>query len=255
MAPDRYSSPAHRLLSLLCAATLLAFAIGGAPARAGIQPTPFLVFDVLQATASGPAYPTQPVQIDVGAPQFPPDPIIPVEILALSLRSVDTVLPINLGATPGPTNHEVTIDFMLGAIPVPNDGLPAVFDLLFDLHQHPDSGASAVMGVDPTPFIPADSFFDVFFEISLEDIGTVKHTAHFETLQPLAFSGVNVTSPQSPAFGTSFSLDPVVGANLDPAVPLFSVTLTGSFEPVPEPGTFALLGIGLAGLAARRWRQ
>jgi hypothetical protein len=247
-------TPGCRFLNLLCATALLAFASGSAPAHAGVEPTPFLEFSVLQSVASGSPYPTSPILIDVRVPIPPPDPAIPVEILALSLRSArsadppDPVLPIDIGTTDRFGQH-VKIDFVLGL--VPDDGLPdsSFFDVFFDVRQHPDSRVAPVLGIDPTPFTPGSSFFDVFFDVTLDGIGTVHHLAHFETLQPLAFSGVNVTGPQSPAFGASFTLDRTGGA-LDPSNPLFSLTITGNA--VPAPGTLALLAIACAALASRR---
>jgi len=87
----------------------------------------------------------------------------------------------------------------------------------------------------------------------------------FQSFVPFLFLSANFLSPPNTlAFGTPIPSAPgpaalaSIGINLEfTLTPGDSASFTSIFvvEPIPEPNTFALVALGLVGLAARRGRR
>ncbi|KAF0220383.1 MAG: hypothetical protein FD174_1284 [Geobacteraceae bacterium] len=92
-----------------------------------------------------------------------------------------------------------------------------------------------ITGFDPPT---ADTPDQVTFDGAL-DLGTALTNGAF-TLATLSFTGIGVGISPLDLTGTVLDLDPATG--------LVDVAASGRVEVVPEPGTFLLLGAGLAGL-------
>ena len=108
----------------------------------------------------------------------------------------------------------------------------------------------------PTPFEPPDpcivtgqSSSDIFFD-TIGPQGTHHYDLDVQANQSLVISAVQV-STGSLDFG--FAL---LGGSIDPNSPIVTMTLTGTFDPVPEPSTFVIFvglgGLGLVGYLGRR---
>lgn len=167
-----------------------------------------------------PPDPMGPALLDV----YPPDPVIPIEILALSLHSVAPPLDLGLDATDsgGPR------------------GAPGRLAMV-----HAKFGSPPDDNFDP--LMPMA--FDVVFEVMVPG-GTALHTTHFASGagQALQFANVAVGLPQSPAVPLTFDVQRTPGIpSRDP--PLFTATLLGTLA-VPEPSALALLAAGGTLLAA-----
>ncbi|MFQ5733056.1 MAG: PEP-CTERM sorting domain-containing protein [Planctomycetaceae bacterium] len=242
-----------QLLPLLATALLLI----GTTAQAGP-----IVFDATLTSASGPPFPTGPITFLTEGFANPPDDTIPIEIVSLSLRSVtvltspqDDTFPVSLtgsegGLRLGGFGTEAIVD--VGWQPPPDDQFPTdgvSFDLFLELLDHPGSRVSPVLASPPDDQFPSPTAFDVFFEITLADVGTALHTAHFEIGggQPLTFDNISVGPPGSPKFPIVFDLVKGPGA-VDKSQPLVSMTMSGEFTAVPEPSSLTLLGLGALSL-------
>jgi len=230
--------PVLRILCMLCLCAGLAMA--ARPAAAGIEPTPFLNFNFVDASS--------PPSFQVSLPSTP---VVPVEILSLSLTSTSPAVDVMLAgsdsaAAGGPAAGQMgMVAFSQGGTGTPPaDGTPVAFELLMDVA--PYMGSSPVLGVTPDPFLPGSSF-DVMFDVFI-DGGVVHHMASFTAASGFMFSNAMV-APGSVDVGFDLT-GPYTGGG--PA--LFSVTITGSATPVPEPATLGLFLLGLAGLgfAGRR---
>jgi hypothetical protein len=103
----------------------------------------------------------------------------------------------------------------------------------------------------PNPDFPAESFFDVFFELTLEDVGTEdiilynRDPLHMETL----INGI-------PPYGDIYQY-PGGGVDLYFRGPEVVVgrTTAARHIPTPEPGTLMLLASGLSLAAGVAWRR
>jgi hypothetical protein len=102
------------------------------------------------------------------------------------------------------------------------------------------------MAESTTDSAVAQSFFDVFFEIQ----GTPWGTLHNDT--PLYIDGLTPQLP--PPIGTVYTVENAPIALYDSNENL-AVFITAGDKIVPEPSTFALLGVGAIGLLANEWRR
>jgi hypothetical protein len=211
-----------------------------------LVPTNVALFDVAVPTAAGPPYPAQAIIADV-ATQFAqpvPPPITPVERLKLSLFDAAqpsppaiTPLPLAVSTTTAPDAAALDVAFRLIAQPPPILPAESSFDLFFELEAHPDSNIAPVLSpVDPCANCNDAAAFDIFFNVFVDGVGTMRHAAHFATGagQPLVFDNVVVGPPQSPAFHVTFDLLQT-GGQVITAENLFNVTITSE---VTLPGDF-----------------
>jgi hypothetical protein len=238
-----------RVVQIVC---LCVAAIAARPAVAGIEPQPFLEFNSVPNNATA-------VHFEVA---IPPDPAIPVEILSLSLIGPDTgvVLVGSVGQAfaGGPPNSAGIVDVNVAAGVEPEPFVPIVFDFTIDfapfMGTNPVSGVDPqpflqdeVSGVDPTPFLPGPlAQFQLLFDV-LIDGGIVHHVLAFEAHGGLMFEDVAVSEG-------SILLGFLLDGPFD-APELFTVTITGSAEPIPAPGGLALFALGLAAIAVLRRRS
>jgi hypothetical protein len=204
-----------------------------------VAPSGVALFDVEAATAVGPPYPAQSIVANLATRLVPnPPPIVPVERLKLSL--FDAAQPIPPPITPVPLEVAATaaadgaaLDVAFRLMPIPPPILPAesAFDLFFELEAHPDSDVAPVLLPMPPPIVPPNPTheFDVAFDVIVEGVGTMRHTAHFETRagQPLVFDNIVVGPPQSPKFHITFDLLTTEGEVMT-AEDLFVVTLSAA---------------------------
>lgn len=152
---------------------------------------------------------------------------VPTEIVSLSLSGSSSLGPLSVGLRAGTPS--------LGGI-----------------EETANNNAGTL---DIAPFEPtgtADSFFDVFFEIVIG--GTTLHNvapAHIATVidhKPGALSDIEAMLGSFSPVGLFDDNDNSTG---------FTVAGAGRFQPVPEPATTALFGLGLVGIgfAARRRKR
>lgn len=193
-------------------------------------------FSVLTPQATG-----LEAAVQFGAQTYPPSPVIPVEILTLSLSAATDPLPVKLNAQVGGGGIDAIVHF--GAANPSSDVIPfgSFFDVFVD--ELPFRGSSPV-SFPPSPIIPAPdpnlpgvSFFDVFFEVEIDE-GTAMHTMHFFTEQAGGFTNIQVE--QGNSFHVSFNLDSNTPGNTDNLQPLFTVTTSATFVPIPEPTTLII---------------
>ncbi len=208
-----------------------------------------LTFELVAGTgtASGPPYPTAAIQFNVRAGE-PPEPNVPVEILALRLESVAPELGLRMVGVTSRTGLAAVIDFGLTAVPEPI--FPNFVFIVPCIEPSPLDGSNPRLQAPPEPILGAGgSFFDVFFDVSLENGMVARHTLRIEVGAGQPFTFADPTAELgSIDIGFHLLLDPRGTPILD--APLFSVTITGDLQAVPVPGSLPLFGLGLALLAS-----
>ena len=213
-----------------------------------------LQFDVTQGFAAGPPYPVAALEIEAVA-GVPPEPIVPVEIVTLTLQEVcqppDPCTPVafhlaatDTGGDVGLFGGEVNVEWGGPA----DDGIPPTglsFELLFVMNPPSAASPAPVMGIIPC-VMPSAAGFDLHFEAEIPGLGVSEHVAHFEANpgQAVDFSNVQVGALQSAGFPLTFDLLPT--GSVDMSEPLFTMTLSGTLElaqtvPVLSPATLGAL--------------
>ena len=197
-------------------------------------------------TVSGPDYPTAALQFNVRAGN-PLGPIVPVELLALRLESVSPALGLRMMGGISRTGLAAVIDFGLTAPPGPN--FPNDVFIIPCIEPSPLDGSLPRLNEPTDPVLgPGGSFFDVVFDVTLADGAVARHMVHVEIGGGQPFTFADPTAELgSIDIGFHLLLDPGGTPNAD--APLFRMTVTGDLLAVPEPGSLALFGLGLALLA------
>jgi hypothetical protein len=209
-------------------------------------------FDVTQGTSDGPPYPTSPpIAIEVTNP-----PYVPLLLFVASKGSPDpsTFLRFQLVAVdivdlPGPS---ATIDGLyLDPAPFPAE---PHFEMSYELTS--SLGHVVAIGHDFVEF-DADQpqTFTSGVELQIEDAASQELGVQSLTInwqigpgQPLSFANPGVAATMGDSFFDIF-FDLNVSGLIDPDLPLFTATMTGQFQQVPEPATIWLLAAGVLGAA------
>ena len=127
-------------------------------------------------------------------------------------------------------------------------------ELFFDDYETVEFRLSSSSGsVITRSAVTDDDSFDLVFDME-SDLGVSSYLFYFDTGQPGDFTDVFVGNNQEELvliFGMQF-----VGEFV-PEVPLFTVTGSGTFHPVPEPSAFTLAVLGLLciGYSPRKLRR
>jgi PEP-CTERM motif-containing protein/FG-GAP repeat protein len=128
------------------------------------------------------------------------------------------------------------------------------FDVFFDVTLPGGGSAQPIITGAGAGMAPPASFFDVFLTLDLAD-GPHYFDMHFQANpNQSGLGGISAAAADLNGDGFPDVLVAVAGmpgGNLNPSQPLFSVTLNS----VPEPSTVVLAAFGLVGLAAWGWRR
>jgi len=148
-------------------------------------------------------------------------------------------LSLNDPGVPGPSSF---FDVFCDA-PAQNFPAQSFFDIFTEITL-PDGVTTPPVQLPPVNDFPAKSFFDIFVEIDLPSLGTHELHLHGDAMQP----GLTFMPPTDSARGPSSFFDIFTeldaGAQINPTMPLYRVTMTS--QSVPEPSTLALVAIGAA---------
>ena len=120
------------------------------------------------------------------------------------------------------------------------------FDFAVDMSQSNCTGCTVGLLVDKVPTV-LNNFFDIFFELNGQ-------------ISPTAASGLNSWNMEMPFITAFYNFDPFSPSSTDFLLQVRDanggvLVQSGITVNVPEPGSLALLGLGLAGLAASRRKR
>ena len=233
-------------LAVVLVLTGLVFA--PAPADASLIST----FDVTQPTT---VFPPETSTLPLEVTPLKPAEFIPIEIISLSLVSVDPLLDAYVQATGRNVGPLAGINFVSGTTPEDTFPVDSFFDIFIEIDAAPGGSVPRFGGQPPDDTIPGPvSSFSLEFDTVFNNSGTLHHQFLFEiadTQPDIQFQNVLITS-----FDTSIGIQfDYVGMLLPDLGQLFTLTMGGDFTPVPEPSTLVLWSLGAVTLAGIGWRR
>jgi hypothetical protein len=181
--------------------------------------------------------------------------MVSTQILEIGLQAVDNNSPARIiasdsgGGGGGGAGVESFFD-VFTELDVNDYPADSFFDLFFETEK-PEIDKASPMLAKPPLAIPADSFFDVYCELSVDGGQESLHIhGAIGPGQPLVFTNVNIPTVGDSFFDIFVQIDK--SSPLLLGVPLFTMTVTGTF--IPEPGSLLLLLLGGAFASLKRRR-